>query len=62
MKKTFEEWFYELESFGLRSERFFNECDVYLKEDSDLKPEGEKIFLGWLKAAFEMGKNSAEET
>jgi hypothetical protein len=58
MKTSFEDWFYELEGIQTRSQRFFNECDVYLKNDSDLKSEGEKIFLDWLKVAFETGKGS----
>lgn len=61
-KNTFEEWFYQLEYFGLKSERFFSECDCYLKGDDEKhKEEGEKIFLSWLRAAFEAGKESGQK-
>lgn len=61
-KSTFEEWFHQLEAFGLKSERFFGECDHYLKDEDEIKKrEGEKIFLSWLKASFEAGKESAKK-
>ena len=41
---TFEDWFNELESFSLRSERFF----------ADSKRDAETV--RWLRAAFEAGK------
>lgn len=58
MNSKFEDWFHQLESFSLKSERFFSDCDHYLKnEDSLQKKEGDKVFLNWLKAAFEAGAN-----
>jgi hypothetical protein len=57
--KTFDEWFYQLEAFSLKSERFFNDCEHYSNcVDEDEQKEAEKVFLSWLKAAFEAGKTS----
>lgn len=62
IKNTFDNWFHQLEHFGLKSERFFSECDHYLKsEDALQKSEGEKIFLSWLKAAFVAGVEIGEK-
>ena len=61
-KNTFENWFHQLEYFSLKSERFFGDCDHYLKEDDELqKKEGERILLSWLKAAFEAGRESGKK-
>jgi hypothetical protein len=63
IKNTFDEWFHQLEYFSLKSERFFWECDHYLKDNDELqKKEGEKILLSWLKAAFEAGRESVKKT
>jgi hypothetical protein len=45
---TFEDWFDELESFSLRSERFF----------ADSKRDAETV--RWLRAAFEAGREGLE--
>lgn len=61
-KDTFDDWFHQLEYFGLKSERFFSECDCYLNnEDSIQKSEGERIFLSWLEAAFNAGVESGQK-
>lgn len=58
-KEAFDEWFYQIEDFSLKSERFFNECDNYFNNDDEYqKQEGEKIFVSWLRAAFEAGRTS----
>ena len=58
-KSTFDKWFYQLEAFSLKSERFFDDCDHYLKNEDELqKKEGERILLSWLKAAFQAGQES----
>lgn len=44
----FEDWFYEVENFGLRAERFYNEIDPDSKTDS-------KALVSWLKAAYDVG-------
>lgn len=64
MKRTFEEWFHTQEFFSLRSQRFFNECELYLKDDDQtLKSEGESILISWLREAFEAGiKNEKEKS
>lgn len=45
---TFNEWFYELEGFALRSERFYEDLE-HSKEQSPTR------ILEWLKAAYEVG-------
>ena len=45
---TFEDWFDELESFSLRSERFFADS----KEDAET--------VRWLRAAFEAGREGLD--
>jgi hypothetical protein len=61
-KSTFDEWFYYLEYFSLKSERFFGDCDHYLKDSDELqKTEGEAILLSWLKSAFEAGRESGKK-
>lgn len=52
--KNFEDWFDELEGYGLRSERFFSdaECpDPFIKNRS---------LREWMKTAWELGKQSNE--
>lgn len=48
---TFEDWFYELEGFGLRAERFY---DDFI--DGDM----EKM-IKWLEAAYDSGKESTDD-
>ena len=48
---TFDEWFLELESFSLRSERFF----VVLEQDVSYNE-----MVRWLRAAFDAGREGAE--
>jgi hypothetical protein len=58
-KSTFDDWFYQLEAFSLKSERFFKDCEHYLNYGNDVRQkEAEKVFLSWLKAAFEAGQES----
>ena len=55
-RKTFEEWFYQLEAFSLKSERFFDDCEHYLNCIDELEQkEAQSIFLYWLRSAFEAG-------
>jgi len=54
----FDEWFHEQDYFGSRSKRFFNDCELYLKKGNGLELEGERIFLSWIKEAFENGKKA----
>jgi len=50
--EAFYAWFYELEGFGFRAERFLD----------DLDGNGELYdkMLPWLKAAYEVGKQDKE--
>jgi len=54
IKKLFDEWFYELEGFAFRSERFWDDFD-YAKESKD-----NKSMVKWLRTSFEMGYNACE--
>ena len=48
----FEDWFDQTEAFSLRSERFY--CDLDHTRPDSL--ESQKRMVGWLKAAYEAGK------
>ena len=48
---TFDEWFLELESFSLRSERFF----VVLEQDVSYNE-----MVRWLRAAFDAGREGSD--
>ena len=50
---TFDDWFNELESFSLRSERFF----VVLEQDVSYNE-----MVRWLRAAFEAGRGDVESS
>lgn len=59
-KNAFDEWFYQLEAFSLKSERFFGDLEHYIKcEDETEQREAETLILSWVKAAFEAGRESA---
>lgn len=47
----FEDWFNEIEHFGLRGERFYADLDAY--KDGYVKAEDVVI---WLKAAYQIGR------
>lgn len=49
LDQKFEEYFHELEGFGLRSERFYD----------DVRTADPEIMTRWLRAAFEQGAKSA---
>ena len=54
LDKKFLEYFDELECFGLRSERFYAECEA------GMKPER---VLEWLRAAYQQGcRDMAQDT
>ena len=57
LKKEFEEYFHELEGFGLRSERFY--ADI----ESQRHKEDYEVMTEWLEAAFIQGARSmAQDT
>lgn len=47
--ETFDDWFYEIENYGTRSERFFEEWD------NGMDP---KRMIEWLIAAYDCGKGT----
>lgn len=54
IEKQFDDWFYEMEGYGFRSERFYDDFD-YAAETKDYK----KI-VKWLQTAYEMGYNEGQ--
>jgi hypothetical protein len=44
--EKFEDWFYEIEGFHVRAERFWVEC------------ENRDFLLEWMKASYEAGRMS----
>lgn len=58
-RKTFEDWFHQLEAFSLKSERFFDDCEHYSNCVDDFEQkEAQTVFLSWLRATFEAGGES----
>lgn len=51
MQKEFDDWFYEVEGYGLRSERFWFNIDS----------KNNEIIKKWLQSAFEMGYNLGKQ-
>lgn len=47
----FEEWFHQIENYGLKSERFYE--DLWC---SMIPPQKDRIMIEWLRAAFEAGR------
>ena len=54
IEKQFDAWFYELEGFVFRSERFWDDFD-YAKGSKDTQS-----MVKWLRTAFEMGYYASE--
>lgn len=52
--ETFDDWFWELEGFGLRGERFYGDV-----ERQATPQESAKSSIKWLTAAFECGRMKA---
>jgi len=53
--RQFDEWFYELEGFVFRSERFWDDFD-YAKDSKDTQS-----MVQWLRTAFEMGYDAGSK-
>lgn len=52
----FEDWFDEIENYGMRSERFFDSLDQFTS-----KQAYDANLVLWLRAAFECGKGIDDE-
>jgi hypothetical protein len=61
---TFEDWFYEIENFGLRAERFYCDLDNYATQDLSLESRQviDKAIVSWLRAAYNVGREHALES
>lgn len=53
---TFEDWFYEIENYGFRSERFFQHLDLITNTR-----ERNDFIENWMRAAFESGRNPEDK-
>jgi hypothetical protein len=56
MYPTFEDWFYELENYGFRADRFFQHLDLITNER-----ERNDFIENWMRAAFESGRNPEDK-
>lgn len=56
LEDEFNSWFNEIESFGLRSERFYHELNCYCTRE--IKSD---LMLDWLKAAYMHGIKTAAQ-
>lgn len=56
MYDKFEDWFDEIENYGMRSERFFESLDQFSTKQAYYA----NLEL-WLRAAFECGKGTNDE-
>ena len=54
IRKKFDDWFYELEGFAFRSERFWDDFD-YAKDSKDTQS-----MVKWLRTAYEVGYNEGQ--
>lgn len=53
---TFDNWFYEIESFGSRAERFYEDVDQWMLDyQEDPNTMGIMVARNWLRAAYEQG-------
>ena len=56
LEDEFNSWFNEIESFGLRSERFYQELNCYCTRENQAE-----LMLSWLKAAYLHGIKTAAQ-
>lgn len=54
LEDEFNSWFNEIESFGLRSEKFYQELNCYCTRENQVE-----LMLSWLKAAYLHGIKTA---
>lgn len=54
VQNAFDEWFYEMEGFSFRSERFYDDIEY---EDVAIRNVNAKR---WLQSAFEVGYNAGK--
>ena len=58
MYKNFEDWFFELENYCLRCERFYDSVSGVVIDATRNKSIRTRSLEQWLRAAFEAGKES----
>lgn len=56
LEDEFNSWFNEIESFGLRSERFYQELNLYCTRENQAE-----LMLSWLKVAYLHGVKTAAQ-
>jgi hypothetical protein len=55
-KVTFEDWFHQLEAYGLKSERFYESLDAF----TDKRALAISM-VAWLRAAYYAGKAEGDQ-
>ena len=55
IKKQFDDWFYEMEGYCFRSERFWDDFD-YVKDSKE-----NQIIVKWLRASFQVGYDAGQK-
>jgi hypothetical protein len=51
MKDGFEDWFYEMEGFHIRAERFW----------TDYETQNRDVMIEWLRTAYQMGYENQQK-
>lgn len=54
IKEEFGDWFWELEGFHIRSERFYDDFN------QSVETKNSKLMVEWLQSAFEMGYTAGQ--
>lgn len=54
IKEEFGDWFWEMEGYGFRSERFYSDFD------QSVETKNSKLMVEWLQSAFEMGYTAGQ--
>jgi hypothetical protein len=51
---SFDDWFFEIENYGLRAERFYDDLSRAMDDPTQM--------VEWLRAAYEQGKNDGNSS
>lgn len=55
-------WFHEIEGFGLRSERFYDDILIYMFDGAKDFQAATRMMIKWLESAFEAGVNQQKSS
>ena len=56
MQEDFDNWFYEVEGYSTRAERFFGDVQWYINKDNH-----DVLMKNWLQEAFNQGVIAAQK-